>query len=95
MDLAVLTLPKGFQVHYNGSVKIITEVPENALELIEEGCTWLILKRDAVEILSGWDKYRLERLRDLRKQQGIKHDVNIIETTLKSLGKTKAIKETK
>ncbi|MCT3671987.1 hypothetical protein HZQ94_02130 [Elizabethkingia anophelis] len=95
MDLAVLTLPKGFQVHYNGSVKIITEVPEDALELIEKGCTWLILKTDAVEVLSSWDKSRLEKLRDLRKQQGIKHDVVIIEATLKSIGKTKAIKETK
>ncbi|MDV3668213.1 hypothetical protein CMU39_09270 [Elizabethkingia anophelis] len=95
MDLAVLTLPKGFQVHYNGSVKTITEVPENALELIEKGCTWLILKTDAVEVLSSWEKSRLEKLRDLRKQQGIKHDVVVIEAALKSLGKTKAPKETK
>ena len=95
MDLAFLTLPKGFKIHKDGGIKTINEVPKNALELIEEGCTWLILKKDAATTISKWSIDRIQKLLDLRAKQGFKHDVEVLKNALELKLKAKEEKSAK
>lgn len=89
MDVAILTLKTPFQIHKDGSVKTIKEVPKNALELIEEGCTWLVLKKEAQQVIAKWSAERIQKVLALRTQQGIKHDVGILSAALEAKGKSK------
>lgn len=87
----LLTVKVGTTRIQNGSSIPIKEVPENAFDLICEGCTWMILKNEAVEYLKEKPKEQLEALLKLRKQQGYKSDVEIITKALKSAKVTKPI----
>ena len=79
-----LTVPKGSTVHSATTSKVITGVPENALDLVSEGCTWLMLNADAVEYLKDQPEAKLKALLKVRKTQGYKSDVAIIEKALKA-----------
>jgi hypothetical protein len=85
----LLTVKKGAVRIQDGSSKAINEVPDNAFDLLCEGCTWMVLKNDAVEFLKEKPKEKLEALLKLRKQQGYKSDVEIITKALKSAKVTK------
>ena len=71
----------------NGGVLTLSEVPENAWELLESGATYLKLDKDADEVLKTWDKDRLLKLLELRKNQGFDSDVKILESVIKNLNK--------
>lgn len=88
----ILSVPKGSQVRSGtGSITVIKEVPENALDLIEQGATWLMLKQSAKEPLKKLSKEKLLKLIEMRKSQKITHDVAILEQALaeKEAGKNK------
>ncbi len=78
----VLTVPKGSTVHTATSSKVITGIPKNAFDLLSEGCNWMILKADAAEFLKKQSKEKLNALLRMRKKQGYKSDVEIIEKAL-------------
>lgn len=85
----LLTVKPGATRIQNGSSIAIKEVPENAFDLLCEGCTWLILKNDAVEYLKEQPREKLDALLKLRTQQGFKSDVVIINKALKSMKEPK------
>lgn len=78
----VLTVPKGSTVHTATSSKVITGVPEDAFEKLLAGCTWIVLKADASDFLKKQPKEKLSALLRMRKKQGFKSDVEIIEKAL-------------
>ncbi|MFL9835001.1 hypothetical protein [Chryseobacterium terrae] len=90
-DHITLSVPKGSQIISPEGTKVVKEVPENALELIEGGATWLLLKQSAREPLKKLSKEKLIKLIDMRKSQKITHDVAILEQALaeKEAGKNK------
>ncbi|EPM1459339.1 hypothetical protein RG089_002525 [Elizabethkingia anophelis] len=82
-DQIILTVPKGSKIiEGNGSVITLNDVPENALELIEAGATYLMFKKDAKEPLKKLPKERLLKILEIRKSQGLKHDVSVLELAL-------------
>lgn len=88
----ILSVPKGSHVRSgNGSVTTINEVPENALDLIESGVTWLMLKQSAKEPLKKLSEEKLNKLIAMRRSQKLTHDVAILEMALaeKKSGKDK------
>lgn len=88
----LLSVPKGSQVRSGkGSLLIVTEVPENALDLIEAGATWLMLKESAKEPLKKLPEAQLLKLIEMRKSQKLTRDVGILEMALaeKKSGKEK------
>ncbi|MGD1319537.1 hypothetical protein [Chryseobacterium sp. 2R14A] len=79
----ILSVPKGAIVRSgNGSIKTITEVPDNALELIENGATWLMFKESAKEPLKKQPEERLVKIIDMLKSQKRTRDVGIVEMAL-------------
>lgn len=88
----LLTVKPGAIRIQNGSSIAIKGIPENAFDLLCEGCTWMILTNDAIEYLKEQPREKLEALLKIRTQQGFKSDVLIIEKALKAL---KAPKTTK
>lgn len=78
----VLTVPKGSTVHTATSSKEIKGVPKDAFEKLLAGCTWMILKADAHDFLKTQPKEKLQTLLRMRKKQGYKSDVEIIEKAL-------------
>lgn len=91
-DHIILSVPKGSVVRSGkGSVKTITEVPENALELIENGASWLMFKESAKEPLKKLPEERLVKIIDMLKSQKRTRDVGIVEMALaeKKSGKIK------
>jgi len=96
----ILSVPKGSLLRSgNGSIKKIDEVPENALELLEAGATWLMLKESAKDSLKKLSEERLIKIIEMRKSQKRTRDVGILEMALaeKKSGKDKndppAVKE--
>ncbi|WP_265427870.1 hypothetical protein [Chryseobacterium sp. YIM B08800] len=88
----ILSVPKGSVVRSGkGSIFTIKEVPENALELIENGATWLMFKESAKEPLKKLSEERLVKIIDMLKSQKRTRDVGIVEMALaeKKSGKTK------
>lgn len=82
-DHIILSVPKGSQVRSgNGAITTIKEVPENALDLIESGMTWLIFKQSAIAPLKKLSEERLIKIIEMRKSQRITHDVAIVEMAL-------------
>jgi hypothetical protein len=80
----LLTVKKGtVRIQHNSSIEI-KGVPDNAFDLICEGCTWLILSNESVEFLKDQPREKLEALLKLREKQGYKSDVLIIRKALKS-----------
>lgn len=91
-DHIILSVPKNSTVRTGkGSVFTIKEVPENALELIENGATWLMFKESAKEPLKKLSEERLVKIIDMLKSQKRTRDVGIVEMALaeKKSGKTK------
>lgn len=91
----LLTVPKGSTVHTASSSKVITEVPANALDLLSAGCTWMMLKPDASDFLKKQPKTKLEALLRMRRKQGFKSDVEIIEKALAEYDEKPAAKDRK
>jgi hypothetical protein len=96
----ILSVPKNSQVRSgDGSINTITEVPENALDLIENGATWLMFKESAKEPLKKLPEAQLLKLIEMRRSQKLTRDVGILEMALaeKKSGKDKndppAVKE--
>lgn len=91
-DHIILSVPKGSVVRSGkGSIYTIKEVPENALELIEKGATWLVFKESAKEPLKKLSEERLVNIITMLKSQKRTRDVGILEMALaeKKSGKTK------
>lgn len=91
-DHIILSVPKGSVVRSGkGSIKTITEVPDDALELIENGATWLMLKESAKEPLKKLSEERLVNIITMLKSQKRTRDVGIVEMALaeKKSGKNK------
>ncbi|MDV3662470.1 hypothetical protein CMU51_00145 [Elizabethkingia anophelis] len=82
-DNIILSVPKGTQIRKSdGSFITLNDVPENALELIEAGATYLMFKKDAKEPLKKLSKERLIKILEIRKSQGLQHDVSVLELAL-------------
>lgn len=82
-DYIVLTAPKGSVIYKgDGSVVTINAVPDNALELIEQGVTWLMFKKSAAEKLSRLSADRLQKLLKLRQDQKFSHDAEVIQEAI-------------
>ncbi len=82
-DHIILSVPKGSRViDSNGSAKILSEVPENALDLIESGVTWLMFKESAKEPLKKLSKERLTKIIEMLKSQKRMRDMSIVEMAL-------------
>lgn len=64
---------------------IIEEVPDDALDRLMKGATWLELKPEANELLLKQSLLKLEKLRDLRERQGFLGDVEIIQKAINQL----------
>lgn len=100
-DAIVFSVKQGSKiVRSDGSVLIVgKEVPENALDLIEAGATFLMFKESAKEPLKKLPEAQLLKLIDMRKSQKLTRDVGILEMALaeKKSGKEKpeipAVKE--
>lgn len=93
-DLIIFSVSKGSKiVGPNGSVVIIgSDVPDNALDLIEAGATYLMFKKEAKDQLKKLPKDRLVKILDMRKSQKLIHDVSVLEMALaeKEAGKDKS-----
>lgn len=63
---------------------IVQDVPDNALEHIENGATWLVLTSEAHDELQKLPAEKLQKMLHLRQQQGFDGDVKILEKALKS-----------
>lgn len=74
----------------NGSRQILSSVPENAVELWENGSRTLVLKRDAApDFLSKYSKEQLEKILQNRKHLKYAAEIKHLETAIKSAGKPK------
>lgn len=78
----VLTVPKGSTVHTATSSKVISGIPADALDQLTAGCSWMILKPEAADFLKKQPKEKLQALLRMRRKQGFKADVEIIEKAL-------------
>lgn len=88
----ILSVPKGTQIRSgNGSITTVLEVPDNALDLIEAGATWLMFKQTAKDSLKKLSEEKLNKLIAMRRSQKLTRDVAIIEMALaeKKSGKEK------
>lgn len=82
-EAIILSVPKGTQLRKgDGSTMILNEVPENALDLIEQGAVYLMFKKEAKDQLKKLSKERLLKILEMRKSQGLKHDVSVLEMAL-------------
>lgn len=88
----LLSIPKGSKIiGTDGSVIIVDNVPDNAIDLIEAGATYLMLKDSAKDPLRKLSEERLVKIIEMRKSQKIVRDVGILEMALaeKKSGKGK------
>lgn len=82
-DCIILSVKKGSMIRKgDGSTLVLNEVPDNALELIELGATYLMFKKEAKDQLKKLSKERLLNMLEMRKSQGLKHDVSVIEMAI-------------
>lgn len=89
-EFIILSIPKGTIVRKgDGSTMQINEVPDNALELIENGATYLMFKKEAKDQLKKLSNDRLQALIKVRKSQNLTHDVSILEMALAEKMSTK------
>ncbi|SDE68393.1 hypothetical protein [Riemerella columbipharyngis] len=61
---------------------IVSDIPDNALEFLEKGASWLVLAKEADVPLSKLEEPRLRKLKSLRATQGFSEDVIIISRAL-------------
>jgi len=91
-DVIIFSVKKGSHIICpDGSVIIINEVPEDALDLIEAGATYLMFKKEAKDQLKKLPRERLLKIIGMRKSQNLTHDVSVLEMALaeKEAGKDK------
>ncbi|UKB81252.1 hypothetical protein [Chryseobacterium sp. MEBOG07] len=91
-EIIILAVPKGSIIRKgDGSTVVLNDVPENALELIEAGATYLMLKKEAKDQLKRLSNERLQNIIKVRKAQNLIHDVSVLELALaeKMAGKNK------
>lgn len=91
-DHIILSVKKGSKiVGPNGSVIVLNEVTDDALDLIEAGASYLMLKESAKEPLKKLSEEKLTKLIEMRKSQKLTRDVAILEMALaeKKSGKMK------
>jgi|GEM_PF-5581082 len=92
----ILSVPKNSQVRSgNGTITVITEVPENALDLIEAGTTWLMFKESAKEPLKNLSEERLVKIIEMLKSQKRTRDTGIVEMALAEKKSGKTVSESK
>lgn len=77
-----LRVKKGTQIISPSGDYTVTEVPDDALSLLERGVSWLVLMPEAVEPLSKLPAARLQKLKTLRAAQGFTEDVELIDQAL-------------
>ena len=73
-----------------GSNQRLTEIPENALQLWENGSYTLCLRKGGVELLKDYSKERIQRLIEVRTPINFKAEIELLKTLLKSLNKRPA-----
>lgn len=82
-EVIILAVPKGSIIRKgDGSTVVLDEVPENALDLIESGATYLMLKKEAKDQLKKLSPERLQNIIKVRKSQNLMHDVSVLEMAL-------------
>lgn len=82
-DHIIFSVAKGSKIiSPDGSVKVLNEVPDNALDLIEAGATYLMFKESAKDSLKKLSKERLVKIIEMRKSQKLTRDVAILEMAL-------------
>ena len=82
-DHIIFSVTKGSKIILpDGSVKVLNEVPENALDLIEAGETYLMFKESAKDALKKLSKERLVKIIEMCKSQKRTRDVAIVEMAL-------------
>ena len=79
----ILNVPIGSVVRkVGGSYETLTGIPEDALDRIEKGATYLRLNEDAISSLKKLPKERLLKILEIRKIQKIESDISILEIVL-------------
>lgn len=85
----MLTVAVGSIIHGKGFEKqVLNDVPDNALELWENGSQTLVLKKEGAEILKDFSQERLKKVIALRSPLNYQGENQLLEDTLKALKKT-------
>lgn len=67
-----------------GSNQRLTEVPENALQLWENGSHTLCLRKGGVELLKDYSKERIQKLIEVRAPINFKAELELLGKILKA-----------
>lgn len=77
-----LRVKKGTKIISATGDYTVSEVPDNALELLEAGSSWLQFTEDAAPALSKLTEQRLRKIKLLRQTQGFDSDVEVLDRAL-------------
>ena len=72
----ILTVKAGTRIMSSSESYVVSDVPEDALERLENGSSWLVFTPEAV------GEERLKKILALRQSQKILSDVDILEKAL-------------
>ena len=78
----ILTVKAGTRIMSSSESYVVSDVPEDALERLENGSSWLVFTPEAVGELAALPEERLKKILALRQSQKILSDVDILEKAL-------------
>lgn len=78
----ILTVKAGTRIMSSSESYVVSDVPEDALERLENGSSWLVFTPEAVGELAALQEERLKKILALRQSQKILSDVDILEKAL-------------